>query len=275
MRYDLSALSARDTGSRVRLREPEFDQLIVNLVSNAREAMPDGGRLDVALHCDRLDEQRAQHLHVRPGEYVAMRVADEGCGIDAATRERLFEPFFTTRADDGGTGLGLSTVAAIVENANGAIEVASELGRGTVFTIWLPVMGQSADSAALDLDGERATVLLVEAQDALRGLAARVLRLHGYRVLTATDDEDALEQALHHTGSIDLLVVDPTATCGAALERELRISHPGLRLLHTADLPGADSFGPPIGGGVGLAKPFTPRTLARAVRATLDAAPAL
>ncbi|MEZ4216993.1 MAG: ATP-binding protein [Myxococcota bacterium] len=132
------AVDTHDGGARIALAPPAFDQLLVNLVSNARHAMPDGGRLAISTRACALDARTARRLALAPGDYVVLEVADTGAGMDATTRERLFEPWFTTRAGAGGSGIGLVTVAAIVEEAQGAIEVESAPGCGALFRIWLP-----------------------------------------------------------------------------------------------------------------------------------------
>ena len=266
---------------RVIADEHQVQQVIMNLAINARDAMPEGGRLTLSTRNETLDESYAQqHLPLAPGEYVLLTVADTGIGMDAATRARAFEPFFTTKEPGKGTGLGLATVYGIIKQSGGYIWVYSEPGHGTVFKIYLPRV-----DAAPDAGGARATsgaalnghetVLLVEDETSVRELLRNTLHGHGYRVMAAASGEQALEQASAHRGPIHLLVSDVVmpGIGGPELASRLAPLHPELRVLHISGY--ADDailrHGVREGTTAFLQKPFTLEALARKMREVLDA----
>jgi len=259
----------------------QVEQVIMNLCVNARDAMPQGGRIRIETRCVALDEAYARaHIDVAPGPYVALSVEDSGCGIDAATRAHLFEPFFTTKEVGKGTGLGLSTVYGIVKSCGGCIDVESEVGRGATFTIYLPRTPE-----ALARDGGRGgkpaapsrgheTILLAEDDEIIRGLSVRVLESSGYKVLCARDGADALAVSGRHEGKVDLLITD--VVMPGMNGRELAVQHaalrPDTRLLYVSGYT-ADALS--VRGGLEpgvslLEKPFTPVALLRRVREILD-----
>ncbi len=259
----------------------QLQQVIVNLAVNARDAMPDGGRILIRARNRRLDAAQAERLSApRPGAYVEISVADTGIGIDAAIRSRIFEPFFTTKAQGKGTGLGLATVYGIVQQSAGAIAVDSEPGRGATFRVWLPSSGtpseaeERADTRVAELGRE--CVLLVEDEDAVRRWMARMLRERGYTVLEAHDGVSALACAEAQGSAIDVLAtdVDMPRLSGIELARHLSVRRPGLRVMFFSGssqerLEGPDSC---VEGSRFLQKPFSAEALLAGLRSLLGAA---
>ncbi|HWZ85540.1 MAG TPA: response regulator, partial [Thermoanaerobaculia bacterium] len=220
-----------------------------------------------------------RHFGIAPGRYVVMAVEDTGVGIDAETQKRIFEPFFTTKETPRGTGLGLATVYGIVSQSGGEIFVASAPGRGAVFAIYLPRVEEPAEVATSAPAGAphrgSETILLVEDEDAVRGLTRRCLEASGYTVLQASNAEEALALAAGFDGRLDLLLTDvimPGAS-GPELSRRLLERRPGTRVLYVSGYPDAAmaSHVALDGGASFLPKPFTPEILARKVREILDA----
>jgi PAS domain S-box-containing protein len=259
----------------------QIEQVIVNLVVNAREAMPQGGRLIVeTANLDLDDEYTRQHVGVEPGCYIMLAVSDTGVGMDSETLAHIFEPFFTTKGNGKGTGLGLSTVYGIVRQSGGNIWVYSEPARGSSFKIYFPrVDGQCEEREMVAPPAGRArgteTVLLAEDDETVRGLVREVLQQRGYLVLEARNGMEALEMADGHNGRIDLLVTDVIMPhmSGRELVERLRPLHPETRILFmsgytdNAVVPQVD-LAP---GTEFLQKPFAPENLARKVREVLDA----
>jgi CheY-like chemotaxis protein len=210
---ELSFHPAADLGA-VRVDPSQIEQVLLNLVVNARDAMSGGGKLTVETSNVELDADYAEvHYGIQPGPYVLLAVSDTGVGMDSATRARIFEPFFTTKQKGKGTGLGLSTVFGIVKQSGGAIWVYSEPGHGTTFRVYLPrlaaapsVLRQSAQPAVRTRGFE--TVLLVEDDAQVRALVSTALRKNGYRVLEAGNGTEALAVAEQHGGVIDVLLSD-------------------------------------------------------------------
>jgi NO-binding membrane sensor protein with MHYT domain/nitrogen-specific signal transduction histidine kinase/CheY-like chemotaxis protein len=262
----------------VRADVAQVEQVIVNLVVNARDAMRDGGRLTIETQTVALGPDSAgQHAGMAPGLYVLMAFTDTGVGMDPVTQGRIFEPFFTTKGLGQGTGLGLATVYGIVKQSGGTISVYSEPGRGSSFKVYLPQVAAEAgenEAAAAPLAAEGSgTVLLVEDEAVVRQLAARALRASGYRLLVATDAVEALRVSGEHEGPIHLLLTDVImpGTTGPRLAAELVSAHPELRVLymsgftenaiaHHGVLDAETQF---------LQKPFTPAALALKVREVL------
>ena len=260
---------------RVLIDAGQWDQVLMNLVINARQAMPDGGRITIELAAEHHDAAYcAAHPGSAEGPHVVLRVTDNGTGMDARTRRRIFEPFFTTRPQ--GTGLGLSTVFGIVKQSGGDIEVSSEQGRGTAFTIRLPACSGSTDVPAVEHPGGggfmegRGTVLLAEDEPAIRVFASRVLERAGYRVIVAPDGVGARDAAADQP--IDLLVTDVLmpGESGPSLYAALRARHPDLKVLFISGLTVEHpSLSEHIGVGELLQKPFSAAALTRHVRAAL------
>jgi PAS domain S-box-containing protein len=263
----------------VRADAGQVEQIILNLVVNARDAMPNGGKLTIETANVELDENYAKmHLEVTPGHYVLLAISDTGHGMDAKTQARVFEPFFTTKELGKGTGLGLSTVFGIVKQSGGHIWLYSETGKGTTFKIYLPRVDEPVNSAEIEapivasLRGSE-TLLLTEDDEAVRVLAEKILSTHGYQVLVATSGAGAME-IIQKTPRISLLITDlvmPGLT-GRELASELEKAQPDSKVLYLSGYaPNAIIHHGVLEEGVAfLAKPFTPDALARRVRQELD-----
>jgi nitrogen-specific signal transduction histidine kinase/CheY-like chemotaxis protein len=266
---------------RVEADPGQIEQVIANLVVNARDAMPNGGRLVIATADSDVDEEhaRAHVAEMTPGPYVLLSVTDSGVGIEPETLGHLFEPFFTTKDVGKGTGLGLATVYGIVKQSGGYIWVYSEPGRGTSFQIYLPRVEHDiealADSGAPPAEEGNETVLVVEDERLVRDLISEELSRRGYEVLAAANGVDALHLARGHDGRIDVVVSDVVMPemGGPELTRELTALLPGIRVVYMSgysELAVTDEIGPwPL-----LQKPFNARSLAGKIREVLDVAPA-
>jgi PAS domain S-box-containing protein len=258
----------------------QVEQVLVNLVVNARDAMPHGGKLTIETSEVDLDREYAdRHVGVVPGSYVMLAVSDTGTGMDEDTRARIFDPFFTTKEQGKGTGLGLSTVYGIVKQSGGNIWVYSELGHGTTFKVYLPVLAvdsQQTEAAAVELPmpSGSETILLVEDEDVVRGLARKILEHAGYHVLEASRGEEAVRLCLERAGPIDLLLTDVVMpeTSGKEVANRLTELLPGLRVLFMSGYTDAAI----VHHGVldsdveFIQKPFSPAALCRRVREVLD-----
>ncbi len=258
----------------------QLEQVIVNLVVNARDAMPAGGRITIETANVDLAEPNASERHeVAPGSYVMIGISDTGTGMDAATRARIFEPFFTTKALGKGTGLGLSTVYGIVKQSGGGISVYSEPGEGTSFKIYLPrveaVEPESAELPPAVVASGSETVLVVEDQDDVREFVREILGGYGYRVLDACDPTEALLIAERLTEPLHLLLADVVMPQmnGRELADRLTSLRPELKVLYMSGYAETAivHHGRLDPGTVFIQKPFTPAALAGKVRALLDA----
>ena len=228
-----------DLGS-VKADPCQVEQIIVNLVVNARDAMPRGGRVTIETANVAVDDQTAlKHVAVNPGEYVMLAVSDTGSGMDQETQARIFEPFFTTKEVGKGTGLGLSTVYGIVKQSGGNIWVYSEQGMGTVFKVYLPrIDGVTANMIAMQEQETSAargteTILLVEDEEVVRGLTRKILMQAGYNVLDARSGDEAIRMCHAHAGPIDLLLTDvvmPEISGKEVADRLLEL-RPSIRVL--------------------------------------------
>jgi two-component system cell cycle sensor histidine kinase/response regulator CckA len=255
----------------------EMEQVIVNLVTNACDAMPNGGELTLRTE-EVVVDPGSRVAVLPPGSYGLLSVRDTGVGMDAATRDRMFEPFFTTKGRARASGLGLSATHGIVTQSGGHIDVESEPGRGTSVKVFLPLLehGETPQPSATELAvaGGHETLLVVEDEPDLLHLMATALRRYGYEVLEATDAVSAVAAANGHAGSIDLLVTDVVlpGTSGIALAASLRRSRAALRVLFISGHPTHALSGDAIvpGGTAFMAKPFTFPHLAERVRAVLD-----
>jgi PAS domain S-box-containing protein len=257
----------------------QLEQVLLNLAINARDAMPQGGRLTVEVQVVELDgAYAATHLRVRPGAFALLAVSDTGCGMDAATQARAFEPFFTTKGEKG-TGLGLATVYGIVEQAGGHVTVYSEVARGTTFKVYLPLAAAGAEAPEVrppagPPPGGSETVLLAEDEGVVRTLARKVLEGHGYTVLEAGDGREALRLAALHAGPVHLLLTDLVmpGACGREVAERLRDLRPGLRVLYMSGYTddAVVRHGVLEAEADFLQKPFTPEALARKVREVLS-----
>jgi len=266
---------AKNVGN-VRVDADQFEQMVLNLAINARDAMPDGGQLTISVQSHVIGGDEAHALNVKSGSYVHISVTDTGMGMDEATRERCFEPLFTTKGPFEGTGLGLAAARRLVEDSAGSIECRSEVGRGTTFDVYLPVVDeQSTTEPTIDhapLVHRPATILLAEDDDELRRLVVQTLERNEYLVLEANSGELALELARDFDGTIDLLLsdVEMALISGSDIALALQAANPQLSVVlmsGTADeaildglLPNTSAF---------IAKPFRPSALVDQVQSLL------
>jgi CheY-like chemotaxis protein len=258
-----------------------LEQVIMNLVVNARDAMPDGGKLTLETGTVQLsDSYSARQLGIRAGQHVTISISDTGVGMDEETQSHLFEPFFTTKNPGHGTGLGLATAYGIIRQSGGAIGIVSELGKGATARIYLPVAEVKAEpvaessAPAKPLTGAE-TILLVEDEARVRKLIVDVLTTRGYRVLEATRGNEAVRLAAAHRGPIHLAVVDVVMPemSGPELIRQLQSARPETRVLYISGYTDEAIVHHGIleSGAAFLQKPFLPDVLAKSVREVLDA----
>jgi len=264
----------------VKVDRGQVEQVLMNLIVNSRDAMPDGGRLTIETANVSLDESYARmHVAVVPGSYVMLAVSDTGCGMSPEVQARLFEPFFTTKAKGQGTGLGLATVYGIVKQSGGNIWAYSEPGHGTTFKVYLPLSEEDVQlapsQAPANLHSAGGTILLVEDDEPLRRLAATALARSGYEVLPAGRPDEAIRIAAAHQGPIVLLVTDVVlpGTSGRVLADTLLGLRPDMRVLYMSGYTdnaivhhGVLEPDTPF-----LQKPFTPTLLVQKVREVLGA----
>lgn len=295
---ELSALLSRLLGENIELQleqsrdlwpvkadQHQLEQVIINLAVNARDAMPDGGKL--AIHTANVSERRSRELgqrHLEPGEYVLIEVTDTGTGMPPEVIQKIFDPFFSTKEVGRGTGLGLSTVYGIVKQTGGYIFAESEEGKGTSMKVYLPrhiaapeeipVEKPEKKESAKDLTG-RGTVLLVEDEDAVRSFAARALGQRGYKVFEAGTGAEALEVFQEQNGEVDLVVSDVVMPemDGPTLMKELRATHPDLKIIFMSGYA-EDAFKRNLDENEAfmfLQKPFDLKSLAAAVKEAFEA----
>jgi two-component system cell cycle sensor histidine kinase/response regulator CckA len=258
----------------------QVEQVIMNLVVNARDAMPKGGRLTVETVNVELDSTYARdHVSVKPGSYVMLAVSDSGIGMSPETVAHIFEPFYTTKESGQGTGLGLSTVYGIVKQSGGYIWVYSEPGKGTTFKVYLPRVAAPAEAKPEVAEVQAAskgseTILLVEDEEAVRELASRILSAKGYSVVAAKSTKEAEQFAEKHGGNIHLLLTDiiMPGTSGRELATRITARHPRTRVLYMSGYTdNVLAQGGVLEPGLSfLQKPFTPGTLVHKVREVLD-----
>ncbi|HNB70367.1 MAG TPA: response regulator [Acidobacteriota bacterium] len=258
----------------------QIEQVVLNLVVNARDAMPGGGTLTLQTeNVVRTTEEQTLHFTVPPGNYVGLIVTDTGCGMDEAILERIYEPFFTTKEAHKGTGLGLSTVYGIVQQSNGYILVESQPGKGTRFTVLLPQtpgmdLHQATEEPVVPTDSSNTTILVVEDEDSVRIMVREVLTLWGYRVLEATSGEAAIKQMAHHHDQISLVLTDVVMSgmSGVNLVQHIRENHPAVKVLfmsgYIADASDAVGIASQLDNFI--SKPFTPLTLVKAIQTVLN-----
>ena len=257
-----------------------LEQVIMNLVVNARDAMPQGGKLTIETGTIHLgDSFSAKHLGVPAGQHVTISVTDTGVGMDEETKSHLFEPFFTTKGPGSGTGLGLATAYGIIRQSGGAIGMLSEVGTGTTARIYLPLAQERPQAtpqtakAEDELNG-RETILLVEDEARVRKLILDVLTSRGYNVMEATRGEEAIRLCKQLKGKIDLAVVDVVMPemSGPDLMKQINPVCPNIRVLYISGYTDEAivHHGIPQSGAAFLQKPFMPDALARKVREVLD-----
>lgn len=273
-RFDLQSHPNARSG-RVKADPSQLEQVVLNLGVNARDAMPRGGKLVIRTDNVSLDHETARQLSVTPGDYVMLSVTDTGAGMDEETMSHIFEPFFTTKGPGKGTGLGLATVYGIVRQTGGGISVESEVGRGSVFRIYLPQETAPIDlsrpvHAPIEKSKNFETVLVVEDEDIVRELVCEVLEDHGYNVLCARDGIEALNLAEDFDGEIHLLVTDVIMPHmnGHELAAKLCALRPDMKVLYVSGYSDNDigDHGDLDPRHELLQKPFTPQTLARKIR---------
>ncbi|PYP84941.1 MAG: hypothetical protein DMF61_17930 [Blastocatellia bacterium AA13] len=278
---ELIAVSSPGLG-RVKADPGQIEQVIVNLAVNARDAMPNGGRLFIRTGNVYVSEgDNSAHENLAPGEYVALSVTDTGCGMDAETASQIFEPFFTTKELGKGTGLGLSTVYGIIKQSGGEIAVETEIGIGTTFRIYLPRVDSESQQSTLDEAGAATragseTILVVEDDETLLSLCTEILTSSGYQALQASNGREALLICEQYGGPIHLMLTDlvmPKMN-GCELADRVASIRSEMKVLfmsgYTDEVVGSNGFS--IAGRPFLPKPFTPDSLARKVREVLDQA---
>jgi PAS domain S-box-containing protein len=274
---DLVTFPAPDLGS-VKADPTQIEQVIMNLAVNARDAMPDGGKLTLETANVDLDQSFvSSHSECTMGAFVMLAIKDTGTGMDAETRAHLFEPFFTTKEEGKGTGLGLATVYGIVKQCGGYITVDSAPGRGSTFRIYFPRVDEAAEktkAAPMSVAGGSETILVVEDMEEVRAMAVRALQAKGYKVLESKDGPDALKAASEYAGKIDLVATDlilPGGINGRELAGRLATSRPGVKVLYISGYAGVlatkDFADPNLAF---LPKPYTGEDLARKVREVLQ-----
>jgi two-component system, cell cycle sensor histidine kinase and response regulator CckA len=265
----------------VKVDPTQLEQVVMNLVVNARDAMPEGGRLTIETsEIDIDDEYCSRNPEARPGRHVMMAVTDSGCGMTPEVLSRIFEPFFTTKEQGKGTGLGLATIYGIVKQSGGHITAYSEVGKGTTFKVYLPATQEEVDKPEVPSQERVAprgveTILLVEDEESLRSVTQEFLSNKGYQVIVAEDFHKALQASESNERHIDLLMTDvvlPGAS-GPKLADRLATSRPGMKVLFVSGYT-ADAL---VHGDLHrtdfafLSKPFSLNTLARKIRTILDA----
>jgi two-component system cell cycle sensor histidine kinase/response regulator CckA len=281
--HRLELALAPDAGE-IRADRGQLEQVLVNLMLNARDAMATAGRVTISTKATYLDESYAQQhdgIGIPFGDYIQLAVSDTGVGMDREVQARIFEPFFTTKPVGQGTGLGLSTVYGIVKQSEGFIWVYSEPGLGTTFKIYLPRVGAGIGAPATGerqsaAEGGAETILIVEDEEMVRGLASRSLREHGYTVLEARHGADALRQLESRPSGVDLVITDVVMPemGGRELGRRLKALRPSMPVLFMSGYTGADVIhrGLMDPDAPFQQKPFGPDGLARKVREMLDQA---
>jgi len=256
----------------------QMDQVLMNLATNARDAMPGGGRLTIEAAEIELDNAFINtHGYGQPGAYVLISVSDTGTGMDEATKERIFDPFFTTKEVGKGTGLGLSTVYGIIKQHNGYIEVQSEPGQGTTFRIYFPVVNakeQTKESALFTARGGAETVLVAEDNLAVRSLTREILTMSGYTVIEAVDGEDAVQKFMEHSDAIAIVILDVVMPKknGKEVYEEIGKLRPGIKVIFTSGYTGDVVLDKGIRDDMFdfIKKPLLPDELLLKVRTVLD-----
>jgi CheY-like chemotaxis protein len=258
----------------------QLEQVLLNLCTNARQAMPDGGLLRLATHAVSFDAPAVvRQPWARIGTFVEITVSDTGVGMDAATRSRMFEPFFTTKRD--GTGLGLATVYGIVQQHGGFVSVESARGAGTTFRVYVPLAAdetaapRTTSRPGMAAAGGRESILVAEDEVPLRTLLTTTLSALGYTVITARDGEEAVRAYEEHSQQVALVVLDvvmPRLDARAAYQRMREVRSDVKVLFMTGYAPESTRLGELLANGHArvLEKPFTPHTLAAAIRRALD-----
>jgi PAS domain S-box-containing protein len=263
-----------------RLDPGQLDQVLINLAVNARDAMPKGGKLCIKTEITDMPQAwRARKTHLKPGPLLRLSVTDTGTGMSSEVKEKLFEPFFSTKEVGRGTGLGLATVYGIVMQSGGEIEVESSIGQGSTFIIYFPMLSEGETARPVDknepLSGGKETVLFVEDEEALLKLGNRILNGLGYTVLTASNGSDALRILSGRAAPVDLIITDMLmpGMSGVELARQAAAQCPGIKILYvsgyTQDAVAMEYVG--ISNRAFIQKPYSPDSLLLKVRLVLDA----
>jgi len=258
----------------------QIEQILMNLLINAADAMPRGGEVVLRTRTASQSMMQGKPYNPKPGPYVVLTVEDSGIGMDRETQDRIFEPFFTTKGLVNGTGLGLASVYGIVKAHGGYIDVISEVGKGTTFTLFLPkTEGMTAGAPSPDgrVEGGGETVLLVDDEDTILDVGGQMLRQLGYRVLEARSGREAIEISWANHDTIDLVIFDMIMPemSGQEFFEHLRRMAPGTRTLLSSGYSlngqareilerGCDGF---------IQKPFDLKELSRKIRTLLDEKP--
>jgi two-component system, cell cycle sensor histidine kinase and response regulator CckA len=265
----------------VKIDAGQYEQILVNMAVNARDAMQDGGKLTIETANIVLDEDYyTTHPYITPGLHVILAISDTGCGMNAEVKSHLFEPFYTTKEKGRGTGLGLATIYGAVKQSGGSIEVYSEPEKGTTFRIYLPAIAQPAEPLVIDrstptsLPGGEETILLVEDEQIVRELAAKILKRLKYNIIPASNGAEALEIAQNYAGIINLLVTDVVmpGMNGRQLAEQLRLIRPQIKVLFTSGYTeNAIAHHGIIDSNLNfIGKPYNSRDLAYKIRQILD-----
>lgn len=272
-------LNASRENLRVKADPAQLEQIVMNLVVNARDAMPKGGKLIIESASANLGRTPVYHLSpLPPGAYVRLSVSDTGCGMPPEVQAHIFEPFFTTKEEGKGTGLGLSTIFGIVTQCGGGLDVTSKVGKGTRFDVYLPSVAAELEKTAGDVPAQQPkrgheTILLVEDDAAVRELVRDELLKLGYRVFEAKNGLEACLVGTQQMGALQLLLTDVVmpGMSGTELAQHLRVIKPDLKLLFISGYTDDVGIGAGDSASAYLQKPFTPESLSKVVRDLLDA----
>jgi CheY-like chemotaxis protein len=256
----------------------QIDPVMMNLATNARDSMPDGGTLTISTQLTEIDDEfKRMHGYGEPGIYALIAVEDSGLGMDDETKQRIFEPFFTTKEIGRGTGLGLAIIYGIVKQHNGYIDVYSELGRGTTFRIYLPVVELTAEETLsteyIPLIGGKETILLVEDESALRTVTKTMLEKYGYKVIEAVDGVEAVDKFKEHKDTISLVLMDvimPNKN-GKEAYQDILVIRPDAQVIFLSGYTSDSIMNKIVDEGWKLLlKPVSPKELFRQIREVLD-----
>jgi CheY-like chemotaxis protein len=269
-----------DATGKVRVDPGHIEQIVMNLVVNARDAMPGGGVLTVSMENAVLDETyAAMNPGSKPGSYVLVAVGDTGTGIAPEHQQRIFEPFFTTKEVGKGTGLGLSTTLSIVKSHNGFISLYSEMGKGTKFKVYLPANTVQAEEVvaagpARMPHGQGEVVLVVDDEEAIRTIARRTLERFGYRVLLVAHGAEALAVYVQHREAIAVVLTDMAMPImdGPSMIVALKSINPGVRIIGSSGLMDNAGIAKAVGAGVEdfVPKPYSAETMLKILRKVLE-----